>query len=459
MKLPFLDRRLESRRLRRLIRRREGSLGVLYGRRRCGKSRLLREVIPARSTVYFVGDDREAALQRSSLAVEMGRAVEGFADVGYPDWEALLARWWNDAEPGTVLILDELPALVSRSPELPSLLQKVLDQRSERGLHLIVAGSSQRMMQGLVLDRSAPLYGRATEILKIAPLAAGWIEDALGDGDSENSIRAFAHWGGIPRYWELAGDHDDLAAAVRELVLDPLGVLHEEPRRLLLDDLRDTAQAASILNLIGQGCHRISEIGARLGKPATSLGRPLRRLTEMDLVTREAPFGAPPRGNKRTLYRIADPFLRFWFRCVEPNRSRLEARQLEIVEREIVVKVRHHVASVWEDLARASVASLLGAGGGWGVARRWWGTGRDRRPLEIDLVAEDMDRNRLLVGEVKWSSPRHGGAIFQELEQKIRRIPFAEGREVIPMLWLARSPEDLHGDQVVTPRQVLDSLR
>ncbi len=458
MRLPLLDREPESGRLRRLIRRREGSLGVLYGRRRCGKSRLLREVIPEQRSVYFVGDDRESALQRSSLAAEMARAVEGFADVSYPDWEALLTRWWNDAEAGTVLILDELPSLVARGPELPSLLQKVLDQRSERGLHLIVAGSSQRMMQGLVLDHSAPLYGRASEILKIPPLAAGWIEEALGT-DPAGSIQSYAHWGGVPRYWELARDYEDLDSAVRELVLDPLGVLHEEPKRLLLDDLRDTAQAASILNLIGQGCHRVSEIGGRLGKPATSLGRPLQRLMEMDLVAREVPHGAPRRSSKKTLYRIADPLLRFWFRCVEPNRSRLEARQLEIVERELVPEVRHHVASVWEDLARASVPRLPLRGGGWGAARRWWGAGRNRRPLEIDLVAEDTAGDRLLVGEVKWSSPREAGTLLRDLKQRIDRLPLAEGREVIPMLWLASSPEDLEGDQVITPRQVLDALR
>ncbi len=458
MTLPFLDREPESKRLRRLIRRREGSLGVLYGRRRCGKSRLLREVIPPEQSVYFVGDDREAAIQRASLATEMARSVDGFADVGYPDWESLLGRWWSDAKSGTVLILDELPSLVARAPELPSLFQKVLDQRFEQGVHLVVAGSSQRMMQGLVLDRSAPLYGRAREILKIFPLAAGWIEQALGAGDPEGSIKAYAHWGGIPRYWELARDYEDLRSAVRELVLDPLGVLHEEPRRLLLDDLRDTSQAASILNLIGRGCHRVSEIGGRLGKPATSLARPLRRLMGMDLVTREVPFGASQRASKRTLYRIADPFLRFWFRCVEPNRSRLEARQLEIVEREITREIEHHVASVWEDLARTSVPFLSIHGGRWGSARRWWGADTERRPIEIDVVAEDPD-GRLLIGEVKWSSPRRGGGLFRDLEQKIARLPFAQGREVVPMLWLAALPDDLEADQVVTARQVLDAVR
>ncbi len=458
MTLPFLDREPESKRLRRLIRRREGSLGVLYGRRRCGKSRLLREVIPAEQSVYFVGDDREAAIQRASLAAEMARSVEGFAEVSYPDWESLLGRWWSDAKPGTVLILDELPSLVARAPELPSLLQKVIDQRPQQGIHLVVAGSSQRMMHGLVLDHSAPLYGRAREILKIVPLAAGWIQPALGDDDPNGSIEAYAHWGGVPRYWELARDFEDLPSAVRELVLDPLGVLHEEPRRLLLDDLRDTSQAASILNLIGQGCHRVSEIGGRLGKPATSLARPLNRLMEMDLVTREVPFGASRRGSKRTLYRIADPFLRFWFRCVEPNRSRLGARQLETVERDIAREVDHHVASVWKDLARTSVPFLDIHGGRWGTARRWWGADTARRPLEMDVVAEDPE-GRLLVGEVKWSSPRQGVGLFRDLKRKIARLPFAQGREVVPILWLATSPDDLEEDQVVTARQLLDAVR
>ncbi len=163
-------------------------------------------------------------------------------------------------------------------------------------------------------------------------------------------------WGGTPRYWELAADHPDLPTAIRTLVLSPLGVLFEEPQRLLLDDLRDTTQAASILSLIGAGCHRISEIAARLEKPVTALSRPLQRLQDMDLVHRELPFGEETRGGKRTLYKISDPFLRFWFRYVEPNRSRLGAGLSTIVEKEILERLGHHVGEIWEELARASAS-------------------------------------------------------------------------------------------------------
>src|SRR5262245_38470889 len=134
-RLPFLNRDEEAARLRRLVASREGSLGVLYGRRRCGKSRLLREVLPAEEQVYYVCDERESALQRASLATEIARLLPGFDQVTYPDWDALFFRFWNEARPGTVLALDELPALVEAAREVPSVLQKYLDRFPERRLH------------------------------------------------------------------------------------------------------------------------------------------------------------------------------------------------------------------------------------------------------------------------------------------------------------------------------------
>src|SRR5436305_10978954 len=135
MKLPFLDRDEETARLTRLLESREGALGVLYGRRRCGKSRLLREVLPRERSIYYVGDEREGALQRTSLAAEVARLLPGFDRVTYPDWDSLLARFWNEADPGTALVLDELPALVAAARELPSVLQKHVDRYPARGLH------------------------------------------------------------------------------------------------------------------------------------------------------------------------------------------------------------------------------------------------------------------------------------------------------------------------------------
>jgi AAA+ ATPase superfamily predicted ATPase len=457
MRLPFLDRDEELARLRRTLDRRTSALVVLYGRRRCGKSRLLLEALRNRAAVYYVGDDREAALQRGALASEVGRLLPGFERVTYPDWEALLERFWREAPSGAVLALDELPSLVWAAKEIPSLLQKQVD-RGGRRVHLALAGSSQRMMHGLVLDRAAPLYGRATEILPIGPLRAGWITRALSLSDAVRAVEAYAVWGGVPRYWELAARHGDLLHTVRDLVLSPLGVLHDEPAGLLLDDLRDTVQAASILSLIGAGARRLSEIAGRLQKPATSLSRPLQRLVELGLVRREMPYGASVRDTKRTFYEIEDPFLRFWFRFVEPNRSLLEARRLEEVVRIVKAGLDSHVAGVWEDLARASVGAIDVGGRSWKPPARWWGAGLDRQPLEIDVVAESLDGEAVLVGEAKWTARADARSLVAELRRKAANLPLVRSRPLQFALWL-KANVTASDVAVIVPSQVLTSLR
>jgi uncharacterized protein len=430
MRLKFLDRENERSRLARAFSRRQGSLCCLYGRRRCGKSRLLLEVLAKRSTVYYVGDEREPSLQRAALAGAVATLVPGFDQVTYPDWTSLFARWWREAPEGAVLALDEFPYLVGGSRELPSILQKLIDQHPAKRLHLVVAGSSQRMMHGLLLDAAAPLYGRAQEIINVDPLGAAWIGKAFGYLRGVELLETYSLWGGIPHYWELALDRGSNWEAVQELVLDPLGVLHAEPRRLLLDDLRETAQAASILSLIGRGCNRISEIAARIEKPVTSLTRPLSRLLELGLVHREQPFGVSPRSSKKSLYRIADPFLAFWFRFVEPNRSRLEAGAMKSVARGIEKNIAAHYGEVWETLVRYSIPRLPIEGIEWRAAHRWWGGGIDKNRLEVDVVAESVDGRTLLVGEAKLTIATGELALArQELKKKTARLPFVKNYE------------------------------
>lgn len=460
MALPFLDRKDELARLKALLGRADGRLAVLYGRRRCGKSRLVQEALRGRPSVYYVGDDRDASLQRSALAAEIARLLPGFGDVRYPDWEALLARFWREAPRRAVLALDEFPSLVQSDGALPSLLQKLVDRGGPASPHLILAGSSQRLMQGLVLDRTAPLFGRAREILKVAPLGAGWIGSGLRTLDEVRAVEAFALWGGVPRYWELAADYASPVEAYQALVLSPLGVLHDEPRRLLLDDVRETSQPLSVLALIGAGCHRLSEIAGRLGKPATSLGRPLATLVELGLVRRDLPFGASLQDSKRTAYRLGDPFLQSWFRFVEPNRSRLEAGQAAAVAREMTRMLPLHVAGVWEDLVRDSVPRAALRGARFGPAASWWGPGTDRKPLELDVVAESADRAELLLGEVKWQEhvdwPREIGA----MRRKAALLPLAAGRRVRLAFWAKRAPRSLPEDVACfTPRHVIRALR
>jgi hypothetical protein len=265
-------------------------------------------------------------------------------------------------------------------------------------------------------------------------------------------------WGGVPRYWELAAEYADQNEALRELVLNRDGVLHHEPRRLLLDDMRSDTQPHSLLAVIGSGVHRISEISARLQKPAMNLLRPLEILTELGLVKREVPFGEHDKNSKRTLYTIGDPFLRFWYRYVCPNLSALEQELYDQVLLLWKNSQEQFIGSVWEDLARESVPYLSIGGKRWKQSYRWWGKSKSGELLEIDIVAESLDGSSILLGEAKWGEA--------DVESQCRRMedlssscPFIQARRVVSACWVGRKARRESRANVFTPENVLAVLR
>ncbi len=248
--------------------------------------------------------------------------------------------------------------------------------------------------------------------------------------------------------------------AIKTHVLDRNGVLHTEPERLLVDDMRSMTQAHSVLSLIGQGCHRISEIAARLEKPAGSLSRIIAQLIELDYIAREIPFGVNPKSNKKTLYKLADPFLLFWYRFVYPNKSLLEIDLTDAVYRQIEPLFSQHVSVVWEELARQSVPKITIDNIAWGRAYRWWGSGNNKESMEFDIVAESLDRQSLLVGEVKWSDTVDVAGELRKLQLNVHHSPFRKHRSIHFALWV-RNPVQAVNEQVsiILPEDVLKVLR
>ncbi len=404
--MKFLDRTGELKRLDDLASRGEGGLAVLWGRRRIGKTRLLVEWCQKHKGVYSVADQSAGPVQRRYMASAFSQVFAGFDEVEYPDWRAFFGALTRAAEAKGCkgpIVIDELPYLVSVDPTLPSVLQSWMDHDAKRAkLTVAFAGSAQHMMHGLVLDADSPLFGRASQILKIGPLPAGHIGKALSIEDTRDCLRAFAMFGGVPRYWELAAPFGgDVEAAFDDLVMDPLGPLHNEPDRLLALEAPSAMSLRPILDVIGAGAHRVFEIGGRLGQPATSLSRPLTRLMDLGYVERETPFGAPEKGTKKTLYKISDPFLRAWFRVVAPNRALL-ARAGKPARSKLWKKHASHLcAQAFEDLCREAVFGLKKELKGLQfdtVGRLWESNGP-----EWDVVAKSEGDKALLLGEVKWS--------------------------------------------------------
>ena len=470
--MDFLNREAELLRLDRALR--PGALVAIWGRRRVGKSRLLTEWSRRRDGLYTVADQSDPAVQRRYMAAAVGQRFAGFADVEYPDWRAFFERLAEEAArtqwPGP-FIIDELPYLIAADPTLAATLQNWVDGRGWRPC-LVVSGSSQQMMHGAVLDASAPLYGRAAEAFAVPPLPPGRIGEAFGlpaAAAARHLVSLYALWGGMPRYWELAAPLTGkpaagpgwLAGAVDALVLDPAGPLHDEADRLLALEIPPAAALRPLLDAIGAGAHRVSEIAGGLGRPASSLSRPLATLTAMQLVRRETPFGSPPRGGKRALYRIDDSFLRLWFRTVAPNRAMLAAAPPEARLGYWRAVWPALVGAAWEALCRRAVPllhrgdSALGRLGPWGPAQRYW---RGNAP-ELDVVARSVDGHRLLVGEAKWTD--RARARRRAAPVTVPPLPGADDCELVYALFTpeaAAEKDEASGVHLVAAESVMGVL-
>jgi AAA+ ATPase superfamily predicted ATPase len=378
--MEFVNRDAELRELDAAAKR--GGLAVVFGRRRVGKTRLLLQWLQPRDGLYSQAIEAQRDLQIQQVFADLRPQLgTQLVPKTWPELFEILAlqkrRW--------ALCLDEFPYLTAVDASLPSQLQKWLDHSLPSGCLLIVAGSSTRMMNDLFLHRAAPLYGRARKLLHVQPMDYPAFCDACGLRPSDpDSFDKFACVGGIPKYWEFVEAGQDAVALAESLYFDYAPYMEQEPQRLLRDEGVGGLNAVAVLEAVGRGAERPSEIASRLGTAQTNLSRLLQHLLDASILMRELPFGESVRSTKKILYRIQDPATRFWFQVYSPHQSRW--RTYTAAEKRKLV--HDHAATVFEDVCRARFPG----------AQRYWESN-----LELDLVAPDPDeRRRLLVAEVKW---------------------------------------------------------
>ena len=457
--MKFVDRENEISRLTRVLSSEGSKLVVIYGRRRIGKSMLIRRVLSEKEDIYFQADETQTANQLYLLAKMASAVIPGFERVVYPDWYSLLEALNYRVKENCTLCLDEFPYLVKSFAALPSVIQRFWDTENPR-FNLILCGSSQQSMYSEVLNEKSPLYGRADCIIKLQPMAVRFLQEALSLPSVKEAIEYYAFFGGVPRYWKMCLDEGSLEAALRHLLLTPDGTLADEPGRLLRDEIRDLSLSRTLLSAIGNGMNRLSEIAGHLNKNATELNVPLRRLIDMGFVEREVPFGEEAKNSKRSLYRIKDEFMDSYYHFVAPNNSLIGMGREESVWQLILERMNAYVGSHWERICRNALSGRVVDGVAYGMASRWWGTVYDPskkqgEQMELDVVALSMDKKHLFVGECKWTSPENAERLFAELERKVALLPFAKGKHLHTALFLKEQPLDEPKGRIFFPEEVV----
>jgi len=435
------------------------TLGLVYGRRRQGKSLLLESLCEAVGGFYHMALEQEEALALRALGEDIGRYVGAPAPVSLSNWEQAVGALLDlPRDRRALVVLDEFPYLVAASQELPSVIQRAFGPRSqaraESQARLILCGSALSIM-GRLLSGAAPLRGRAVLDLLVQPFDFRQAAGFWGlKQKPELAFRVHAVLGGTPAYRELL--RGEAPSSLRSFdswviraMLNPASPLFREGRYLMAEEpgLADRALYHSILTAIAERNTRPGQIAAQLNRATTALSHPLNVLEDIRLVRREQDAVR----QRRPTYHIAEPVVRFYFSVMRPHLARLERGAAEDVwpSETHSTFFSQILGPHFEEIARAwtsTYASGETLGGAVGVL----GSTVVQDPVagarhEVDVVAlaprERARKKKILaLGEAKWGRRPIGKSELERLEHVRELLASHQDLDVADTRFLLFSP-------------------
>ncbi|MEU6743258.1 ATP-binding protein [Streptosporangium sandarakinum] len=446
-------------------------LGVVSGRRRVGKSYLLRALADSVGGLYVSAVAEEGApAARRRFAEDIARYAGIGADLLSADagWESLLdsAISLTARRSGVsgLLVIDELPYWMAHSPEIPGLLQLLYDRsqtgHGHEGGRVILCGSAISVMNELMSGTKA-LRGRAAVDLRLQPFDLTTTARHWGIDDPATALRVHAVLGGSPGYRNLAPEPaprslPEFDAWIPATVLDPGQALfsRSEAEYLLREDPRFTGSSLhyAIINAVASGATSPAKIGGMLERDRTSLGRPLEMLTTSGYLS----HSTDPLWERRPVITVADPIIRFHNLITVPKRDLVEtggsAQAWHDSQATFVSRVLgpHFEECARDWLRRHPDPSLRGGTGL--VASTVVNDKGGRAKHEIDVIALDKRAGRAvvgLIGEAKATLVRRGPADLERLE-RLKEILRDQGHDVSSALLAIFSLEGFHPGLVET---------
>ena len=379
---------------------------VIYGRRRLGKSELVRQSIADRDDAVYYQAVESTAQNQLEQFVDVATAQFPSLENVRRDWEAILEAL---GEEDAIVVVDEFPFLIEEDESLPSRMQRVWDlELQETEMTLVLVGSSISVMEDKVLSGSAPLYGRRTATIDLGPLSVANAHQFFPAYDPETAITTWSIYGGTPYYLQTVAPDEPLATNVQQAILSERGLLYSEPEFLLRTELRQPNTYFSILRALAHGRRTPNEIAGMAGVESGSLSTYLQKLRRIRLVERHIPVTESPTASKRGRYRIAAPLFRFWFRFVYGNQDQLRMLGDDAYEEVVAPELPDYVSPLFERLCQRALPELVDRQ--FRDVGQWW-----FKEHELDVLG--LADDGLVAGECKFTSRPAGEGVLADLER------------------------------------------
>ncbi len=470
---PFIGRQRELELLQQLWEAERPELLILYGRRRVGKTRLLThwiETSQARA-LYWVAEPTSAFDQLRAFS----QALYNFANprlpapdnFSYASWAQAFQQMASLAQSSRLaVVIDEFTYLLAAESGLAGILQNTWDHLFKKSnLFLVISGSHIGMMERQLISYQAPLYGRATGLLKLLPLPFAETRHFFPRYRADERVAVYAMLGGIPAYWERFDPKLSIDGNIRRQFLTSNALLQDEPRLLLQDFVAEAHNYVAILRAIAHGNRTPKEIAGYTGLDDKHIPAYLSRLIETGFVERRVSLTGAP-ASRAGRHFITDPYLRFYFRFLASRQAQLamgvQDQALEEIKRHLLDFIGAHT---WEELCREWVvrASTQKRGSEIGilpflpdqVGSAW------NKQAQVDVFGINSMEKTLLLGECKWSPQVMGGPVLRELVEKTAALVPKQGQWSVYYLGFARSgwTSEAHQYAADVPRAGLAQIK
>ncbi len=441
--MEFFDRVKEKDFLGRLRHKTEKQMIVVCGRRRIGKTMLLKHVFPDAKYLFVDTRSKETLLKDFS-----GQIFDGV----FGNWEAFFKYLLSN---NGIVIIDEFQNFLRVDNSVFSILQKVWDDIDSKVL-LVLCGSYTGMMKHIFLDYKEPLFGRSTYQINLKEF--DFIETAKMlksfGYDTDEIIDRYSVFGGIPKYLWYLKDKEDFKMQIKNLFFDELAPLREEGKNLLIGEFGSEHRGYfAILEKIGCFDKEIGEIVDKTGMERTKVMKYISELADYYGIIEkvENKLVVSKRGIR---YRIKDNFLNFWFKYIYSNQDKIEFNP-EYAFNFAVKNINEFVGRIFEEIIKSTLLNFYKSGlipfFPETIGKHWGKIPSSKDVYEIDIVGESKDA--VLLIECKL---RNKKASRKDIDNFLKKCTYINDKRKLIKAFISKSGFE---NNVFSDKENLDIIK
>ena len=407
--MRFIGREIELQALEDAYKKDDFQMAVIYGRRRIGKTTLLRQFCQGKKSVFFtaIKSTAQRNIDLFSKCVLNALAPEMRLS-SFQSFDALCSfLGQQSSNERVIVVIDELPYMAKKDDSITSTLQKHIDEEWQFGkMFFIICGSSVSFMEDEVLSENSPLFGRRTMQIRLSAFHYDTTAQFLPSWPVIDQAIAYGITGGIAKYLSLLEERKTLDENIISLFFSKTGYLYEEADNLLTQEFRDVDGYSRVIETIAAGSNQVQEIADKSGISAQNVLHLLKNLVETGIVERQQAI-TEEHNKKKVQYVLSDEMLRFWYRFIPDAMEAIEIGKGDLYYyQNVKPNLYSFMGHVFEKMCRQYTLEAGITGKFQCTITRvgtWWGTNPEKKTeTDIDVVGLNPGNKQAIIGECKF---------------------------------------------------------